>query len=565
MDYNTLYKYFHKHKRDLKLEMLAIEQIFADAREPEETMHQLFKDSSVSAEAIPPLPIYLTRSRIKSIDSAFLKTKRKDKSEIYDITDMIGIRVLCLFNQNISDVYKFILELFRDNAKYTLTEINIYGWKDTVIFDQIFKSFKLDDEIYNPDDLSSGYKSIHFTGTIQGKDEYRFEIQLRTLLQDVWGEMSHKIAYKQKGSYSYVNDSFHLLSRDLETNDLLLAQLKTFTSEKQCLDHDPLFNLSTVFEYEKDKLPVAFLEGGILRKEYIAYSDLVYENWMSSNSEKLNIAEESYSKLANAYVKKPSLKRDDPKFIYWDCMEKSFYNLASNDKSRRKEAEQYYLSSNNSYVASFRLGQIAIHHGDFVLAMRYFDNCKAMFSDKDKGNSNVISSNIFKVHINMSLIFWNYGNEYLSSAIEEIDQAITIINAANKYHYNNPEKMAVFNAACWYYIEYCSVNNEEVKGYIEKAEEYYNELLEVVEAIEENQELSTRNAYDTLAWYNYSRFLLSKKSGMAFLEKAKELIERMMTIESARINSKSDNIIHSDHEQVVNCAYEKYISDHKTV
>ncbi len=49
------------------------------------------------------LPVYLTKYRVKSIGSLYLKTKRKNKS-LDEITDMGGFRVLCLFEQDIFQV-----------------------------------------------------------------------------------------------------------------------------------------------------------------------------------------------------------------------------------------------------------------------------------------------------------------------------------------------------------------------------------------------------------------------------------------------------------------------------
>lgn len=550
MTYEELYKYFTTNKTLLTSEMLTLENIFASAREPKEAMYNLFQEPLSLDEIEKPLPVYLTRSRIKSLESAFLKTKRKGKSEVKDISDMIGIRVLCLFNQDIDEIYKFILKMFK-SAKYSIDEINIFGWENTAIFNQIFDSFKFEEvhgakNIYNPITRSSGYKSIHITGIINPLG-YRFEIQLRTLLQDVWGEMSHKIAYKQKGSYSYINNSFKLLARDLETNDQLLAQLKIFTNEKKCLEDDSEFKLSTVFRYENPKLPSTFLLKGALHQEYKEYSLLVYENQMANDEKKLNLAEKKYEELVDKYLDKSD--RNDPNYIYWYNMEKAFYNLGSNDKKRLKLAEQYYRGIDESYVASFRLGQIAIHKGNFVLAMRYFDHCKTKFSI----GVDLVKSNIFKVHINMSVVFWNYGTEYLSSAIEEIEYAIKLIQE-NTYDYSNESKGAVFNCACWYYIEYCYELGYKNNNYLDKAEEYYKELVKIAKVSEKY----TKTTYDTLAWYNYLRFCMSKKENITFIQQAKFFIDEIPSIMS--IDTRSSRVMYDDHTQIINCEYEKYAS-----
>jgi len=558
MEYNDIYDFFQNedNKKSLNVEMLKLEEIFANAREGKEINYELFEDSSIEKPKnyFPSLPIYLTRSRIKSVDSIFLKLKRKTISDITSITDIVGIRVLCLFNQDISIVYRFILDRFLNDSIYNLTKIKIYGWEDTSIFEQILKSY--DSNIYKPDKNRYGYRSIHFSGTIKSKDKepINFEIQLRTLLQDVWGEISHKITYKNKEDYLFVDDSFRLLSRDLETNDLLLDQIKTFTSKQECSESNAVFMLKSVFEYEQDKLPFHFLGGGEFRTRYITYRDLVYQNGIVSNSSELKKAEQKYESLATDYKNHQKTDHLDSKFVYWDNMEKAFYNLASQDLIRLKEAEIYYLSKQDSYVASFRLGQLAIYEDNFVLAMRYFDKCKTMFEVATE-------ENIIKANLNLALIYWNYGKEYFLLSIKAIDDVINKIVCIK----DDMVKIIIYNAACWYYIEHYKTNKADDKFLI-KAEEYYNKLVELVELVLVNKthgKIITKNTYDTLAWYNYCRFTLSGNENTDFLKEAKKYLDILKNTNINNHYQKSDKIIHNTHDNIINCDYIKYISNNE--
>lgn len=121
-----------------------------------------------------------TKSRIKSLDSASKKLKKKG----YDLTvdnliryihDMIGIRIICSF---ISDVYD-IVDIIKSSNEFILKEECDY--------------------IKNPKD--SGYSSYHLNVLIplhlEEITEYvEAEIQIRIVAMDCWASLEHKLSYK---------------------------------------------------------------------------------------------------------------------------------------------------------------------------------------------------------------------------------------------------------------------------------------------------------------------------------------------------------------------------------
>ncbi|MBQ9626510.1 MAG: (p)ppGpp synthetase [Treponema sp.] len=139
-----------------------------------------------------PRPVL--KSRIKSFKSYYSKVVRQRSDAIYRtdklvcLTDMIGIRVVCAFLEDISNVVKQISE------KYSVREIERKG--ETMSF----KEF--------------GYESVHILINIPTecldlsvlnpglvKDhpippELCCEIQVRTILQDAWAEVEHELIYK---------------------------------------------------------------------------------------------------------------------------------------------------------------------------------------------------------------------------------------------------------------------------------------------------------------------------------------------------------------------------------
>lgn len=126
------------------------------------------------------MPVEHVKSRIKTIDSAIFKLKRRNyeitlANVIGHIHDMVGIRIVCSF---LDDVYK-IVELIK-NSDY----ITIHEEKDYINY---------------PKD--TGYSSYHLLVLVPvylstGVEYIEAEIQIRTMAMDFWASLDHKIQYK---------------------------------------------------------------------------------------------------------------------------------------------------------------------------------------------------------------------------------------------------------------------------------------------------------------------------------------------------------------------------------
>ncbi|TGL18590.1 (p)ppGpp synthetase [Leptospira bourretii] len=129
-----------------------------------------------------PLKIHALSYRIKERNSIEKKIIEKNKyNTLEDITDIIGIRIITNLNSDVDQVYKIIKENFaidetnsidKRNKKY-----NEFGYKSLhVVF-----SHKKEREIL-PE-----YKNCN---------KYKYEIQIRTILQHAWSEIEHDLGYK---------------------------------------------------------------------------------------------------------------------------------------------------------------------------------------------------------------------------------------------------------------------------------------------------------------------------------------------------------------------------------
>ena len=128
------------------------------------------------------------KSRVKSFNSYYrkvlrLKSDEAKKSNFVALTDVMGIRVICAFLEDLPEVEKQIQQNF------DVKEVEYKG------ADQNFREF--------------GYESIHVLVAIPSDcypketnlplpENIVCEIQIRTILQDAWAEVEHELIYKSE-------------------------------------------------------------------------------------------------------------------------------------------------------------------------------------------------------------------------------------------------------------------------------------------------------------------------------------------------------------------------------
>lgn len=130
--------------------------------------------------------------RIKDYDECLSKFERKylpeistqdtDYSIIDCLSDFIGIRVVCCYLEDVKSIRKELRKHFRE-VSFTDKTVQLEKTDDKFGY----KSLHLDLQI------KSGNKSPEFKkyGNVQ------FEIQIRTIIQDAWSILDHKIKYKR--------------------------------------------------------------------------------------------------------------------------------------------------------------------------------------------------------------------------------------------------------------------------------------------------------------------------------------------------------------------------------
>ncbi len=170
--------------------------------------------------------------RIKTADSIKRKLKKKQDnySDVREIRDILGFRVICYFIDDVDIAAEKIAEHFR------------VDWN------------RSKDKRKLIDARSFGYLSLHYICALpESEDELSslwFEIQIKTMLQHTWAEIEHDLGYKTEIEVPRdVRRSFSRAASLLETADYIFSEirnrLKKYESEvKSNIESESLENMT---------------------------------------------------------------------------------------------------------------------------------------------------------------------------------------------------------------------------------------------------------------------------------------------------------------------------------
>ncbi len=131
----------------------------------QEQLKQVFEEAGIIVAAV--------EGRVKTEKSLVgkLELKGAKYASLADITDIIGLRVITFYIDDVGKVASIVDRLFK------------VDWENSV---DKRKAHEID---------SFGYMSLHYICSTEGFP-YRFEVQMRTVLQHAWANMNHDTGYK---------------------------------------------------------------------------------------------------------------------------------------------------------------------------------------------------------------------------------------------------------------------------------------------------------------------------------------------------------------------------------
>ncbi|BAZ93030.1 uncharacterized protein FOKN1_0628 [Thiohalobacter thiocyanaticus] len=164
--------------------------------------------------------VHSIKSRIKNRDHLRDKLERKlrnskeegcsleisDENLLTKINDLVGIRILHLYTAQLAELNPAILRIF-DEQQYRLIEGPFARtWDDESR--EFFRDHNI--EAQQSDTL---YTSVHYVIESASRKKMTCEIQVRTLSEEVWGEVDHQLNYPHQTDSLACSEQLKVLAR----------------------------------------------------------------------------------------------------------------------------------------------------------------------------------------------------------------------------------------------------------------------------------------------------------------------------------------------------------------
>lgn len=347
------------------------------------------------------------KSRVKSFSSYYKKILRvkpesMGKQELPVITDLIGIRVICAFLEDIEKVEKQIVanfdivEIEKKGASRTFSE---FGYESVHVLIKIPENLSVTQDKENP--LPPGLVC---------------EIQIRTILQDAWAEVEHELVYKSEFSpfdlplrrklasmnasltladiiFQEIRDYQNKLNKEMDfRRSLFYEQADTLSREKIS---DSMKNESLpVFENRNSSLP--YVHGTI--------DDMILEAIHAHNTGELEKAVSIYTMIITA--------QPQPNDIVLSVILKH-RGMARFSQNKYKESLDDFLKSVEKDPKNFRslyyIGIVYSIQGDDDKAIDYFTRS--------------LEINEYQSHVYYRRALAKYNKCDFTAAKEDLDKA----------------------------------------------------------------------------------------------------------------------------------------------
>lgn len=170
-----------------------------------------------------PLPIiHSIKSRLKDLDHLADKLQRKlDKGTVItkdniftSITDFIGVRVLHLYQDQFEPIHKAITEKVSNGDWILVEEPKAYTWDPESV--QFYQKLSITTEVRD-----TFYTSIHYLVKPNNQNSICCEIQVRTLFEEIWGEIDHTINYPHPTDSVACKEQLRVLQKLVSTGTRL--------------------------------------------------------------------------------------------------------------------------------------------------------------------------------------------------------------------------------------------------------------------------------------------------------------------------------------------------------
>ncbi len=314
----------------------------------EDLIKKLLSDSNIK--------YHFTESRTKSLDSFKSKTKKnKYSNPLTNITDLTGIRIVTYYQEDIEIISSILKENFELDTKNSIDK----------------------NQTLNSNEF--GYQSVHLVMSLNKSrnklpewkpyKDYKFEVQVRTVLQHAWASISHTLDYKRSyevpkllrrklfrlaGLFELADEEFSELKVDYKnledainsnspineinvSNELNLITIEKYFNENIDLTKK-LINvgeksgfeiLEDEEDYDKDSSNILSIskyflnidsieELNLLLEKIIIHSSIIYDKILRDTEDKEWVANSRFLALLLVVYLAENILIDDLKELGWD-------------------------------------------------------------------------------------------------------------------------------------------------------------------------------------------------------------------------------------------------------
>jgi len=164
--------------------------------------------------------IQFIKHRIKDPEHLRDKLKRKadeakckgkpmeiDASNLFEsITDLAGIRIIHLHTEQFRAIHPSILTILDEQQLRLIEQPTAYCWDNE--YKEFFESLGI-----RTDAKPSMYSTVHYVIEANTKTKITCELQVRTLTDEVWGEVSHRVNYPHESPSMSCREQLKVLAR----------------------------------------------------------------------------------------------------------------------------------------------------------------------------------------------------------------------------------------------------------------------------------------------------------------------------------------------------------------
>jgi ppGpp synthetase/RelA/SpoT-type nucleotidyltranferase len=158
--------------------------------------------------------IHFIKYRLKEHEHLRKKLIRKaEQGEVIDkdnlfakINDLAGIRIIHLHTTQVPAIHAAILSILQEQQLKLVEKPRANCWD--VEYDGVYKEFGIATR-----SRSSMYTTVHYVIRANQRAKVSCEVQVRTLMDEVWGEVSHRINYPDESPIQSCQSQLKVLAR----------------------------------------------------------------------------------------------------------------------------------------------------------------------------------------------------------------------------------------------------------------------------------------------------------------------------------------------------------------